>query len=60
MNNKMKNFNFNTITKFQESVTIGPLEYFQCFVTDFPELGIDCSLKNLTVYVFRAKSRVPI
>lgn len=52
MNNKMlKIFNFNTITKFQESVTIVPLEYFQCFVTDFPELGIDCSLKKLTVCV---------
>lgn len=41
----------NTIKSFQSNVTKVPLEYFQCFVTDFPQSGIDCSLRNKTFCV---------
>lgn len=41
----------NTLKSIQGNVTIVPLEYFQCFITDFPESGIDCSLRNSTICV---------
>lgn len=52
MNNKtLEDFNLNSVIKSQYNVTIVPLEYFQCFVTYFPDSGIDCSLKNSTICV---------
>lgn len=50
-NKTLEDFNLNSVTQSQGNVTIVPLEYFQCFVTDFPDSGIDCSLKNSTICV---------
>ncbi len=43
--------NSTILEKISANLTIVPLEFFQCFVTDFPESRIDCSLRDPTICV---------
>lgn len=50
-NTLFEDLGINSLYSLHNNVTIVPLEYFQCFITDFPESGIDCSLRNSTICV---------
>lgn len=41
----------STTFALKNNVTIVPLEFFQCFITDLPESGIDCSLCQSSICV---------